>query len=87
MTPPASHAGTTPKTPSVAATKADTPPPAKTVDKKKTHAVKIESEMTYGEFAAKHGTDIRRLNDLNGLDLTKSAVLAKGSELYVPGQP
>ena len=68
-------------------TPADPPSATKTVDKKKTHAVKIENEMTYGEFAAKHGTDTKRLNDLNGLDLTKSAVLAKGSELYVPGQP
>jgi LysM repeat protein len=49
--------------------------------------VMVEAEMTYGEFAAKHGTDIARLNDLNGLDLAASTVLAKGSELYVPGQP
>ena len=62
-------------------------PASKTVDKKKTHTVRIEDEMTYGEFAAKHGTDTKRLNDLNGLDLSKSTVLAKGSELYVPGQP
>lgn len=54
---------------------------------KKNHAVTIEGEMTYGEFAAKHGTNIKRLNDLNGLDLTAATVLAKGSELYVPGQP
>jgi len=73
--------------PSDAGTPADPPPATRTVDKKKTHAVKIENEMTYGEFAAKHGTDTKRLNDLNGLDLSKSAVLAKGSELYVPGQP
>jgi hypothetical protein len=43
--------------------------------------------MTYGEFAAKHGTSIGRLNDLNGLDLANATVLAKGSELYVPAQP
>ena len=43
--------------------------------------------MSYGEFAAKHGTDTARLNDLNGLDLTTATVLAKGSELYVPAQP
>jgi hypothetical protein len=47
----------------------------------------VEAEMTYAEFAAKHGTDIARLNELNGLDLVSSTVLAKGSELYVPGQP
>ena len=43
--------------------------------------------MSYGEFAAKHGTDIERLNSLNGLDLNTTTVLAKGSELYVPAQP
>jgi len=54
---------------------------------KKIRSVTIEGEMTYGEFAAKHGTDTSRLNDLNGLDLTNATVLAKGSELYVPAQP
>ena len=53
----------------------------------KTHAITISKEITYGEFAAQHGTDIKRLNELNGLDLTKATVLAKGSEIYVPGQP
>ena len=62
-------------------------PATKTVDNKKTHAVKIEKEMTYGEFATKHGTNTKSLNDLNGLALAKSAVLAKGSIFYVPGQP
>lgn len=47
----------------------------------------VETEMTFGEFAAKHGTDIDRLNDLNGLDLSSATVLAQGSELYVPAQP
>lgn len=54
---------------------------------KKIHAVTIDGEMTFGEFAAKHGTDTERLNALNGLDLTTATVLAKGSELYVPAQP
>lgn len=54
---------------------------------KKIRSVTIEGEMTYGEFASKHGTDTNRLNDLNGLDLTQTTVLAKGSELYVPAQP
>lgn len=53
----------------------------------KTRAITINKEITYGEFAAQHGTDIKRLNELNGLDLTKATVLAKGSEIYVPGQP
>jgi LysM repeat protein len=54
---------------------------------KRIRSVTIEGEMTYGEFAATHGTDTARLNDLNGLDLTHATVLAKGSELYVPAQP
>jgi LysM repeat protein len=54
---------------------------------KKIRSVMIEGEMTYGEFAATHGTDTNRLNDLNGLDLTQTTVLAKGLELYVPAQP
>ena len=47
----------------------------------------VESETTLGDFAAKHGADAKRLNELNGLDLTTETVLAKGSELIVPIQP
>lgn len=54
---------------------------------KKVRSVTVDNEMTYGDFAANHGTDTSRLNDLNGLDLTHATVLAKGSELYVPAQP
>ena len=53
----------------------------------KIQAITIDNEMTYGDFASNHGTDTSRLNALNGLDLTSATVLAKGSELYVPGQP
>ena len=63
----------------------ETPAPAST--DKKFRPITIEAEMTYGEFAAKHGTDPERLNALNGLDLSAAAILAKGSELYVPAQP
>jgi len=65
----------------------DVPVPAPDQAEGKIQTVMVDAEMTYGEFAAKHGTDIARLNDLNGLDLASSTVLAKGSELYVPGQP
>lgn len=54
---------------------------------RKAKSVMIDREITYGDFAAKHGTDTERLNDLNGLDLNMVTVLAKGSELYVPAQP
>ncbi|MEO5913572.1 MAG: LysM peptidoglycan-binding domain-containing protein [Luteolibacter sp.] len=62
-------------------------PTASSAAEKKVHPVTIDGEMTYGEFASKHGTDTERLNALNGLDLTNATVLAKGSELYVPAQP
>lgn len=66
------------------APKETTPAPAPV---KKIRPLMIEGEMTFGDFAAKHGTDAARLNALNGLDLTAATVLAKGSELYVPAQP
>ena len=53
----------------------------------KIRPITIDGEMTYGEFATKHGTSSERLNALNGLDLNNATVLAKGSELYVPAQP
>ncbi|MEO7100401.1 MAG: LysM peptidoglycan-binding domain-containing protein [Luteolibacter sp.] len=58
------------------------PSPEKTIK-----PITIDGEVTYGEFATKHGTNTERLNALNGLDLTNTTVLAKGSELYVPAQP
>jgi len=47
----------------------------------------IQDQITYGNFASKHGTTPDRLNELNGLSLTQNTLLAKGSELYVPAQP
>ena len=63
------------------------PAPSPSTAEPKIQPVMINGEMTYGEFASQHGTDIDRLNDLNGLDLTSATVLARGSELYVPAQP
>lgn len=63
------------------------PAPGTSQAKTAVHSVTIDGEMTYGEFAAKHGTGIERLNELNGLDLNQNTVLAKGSELYVSAQP
>jgi LysM repeat protein len=64
------------------------PPSAPTPQplEEKVRTVMVEAEMTFGEFASQHGSDINRLNELNGLDLTAATVLAKGSELYVPVQ-
>lgn len=50
-------------------------------------AVSVNNEISYGDFAAQHGTDTERLNSLNDLNLTSATILAKGSELYVPNQP
>ena len=75
-----------PEITSTPAAAAETAAPAATPEKK-IRPITIEGEMTYGEFAAKHGTNAERLNALNGLDLTTATVLAKGSELYVPAQP
>lgn len=78
-----------PSTPPATAA-SEVPPPHESSTpspEKKIQPVVIETEMTYGDFAAKHGTNAERLNALNGLDLTTATVLAKGSELYVPAQP
>lgn len=84
----ATAATATAAAPEASAAASSTPAPTSPSNpEKKIRSVTIEGEMTYGEFAAKHGTDTSRLNDLNGLDLTNATVLAKGSELYVPAQP
>ncbi|MEP2777323.1 MAG: LysM peptidoglycan-binding domain-containing protein [Luteolibacter sp.] len=49
--------------------------------------VRIDKEITYGEFANKYGTSTKRLDELNGLELDPTTVLATGSELYIPAQP
>jgi len=46
--------------------------------------ITVHEQMTYGAFASKHGASTSQLNSLNGLNLSKSTMLAKGSELYVP---
>lgn len=47
------------------------------------NTVTIDNEMTYAEFAAKHGTTVEKLNANNGFDLVGSTILAKGSQIYV----
>ncbi len=49
--------------------------------------MKIEKEITYGQFAVQNSTTTQRLDELNGLELDASTVLAQGSELYIPAQP
>ena len=56
-------------------------PPSEAVEPGNT--VTIDNEMTYAEFAAKHGTTVEKLNANNGFDLVGSTILAKGSQIYV----
>ena len=46
--------------------------------------ITVHQQMTYGAFANQHGASTSQLNSLNGLNLSKGTMLAKGSELYVP---
>lgn len=46
--------------------------------------ITVNQQITYGSFASKYGASTTQLNELNGLTLNKSTMLAKGSELYVP---
>lgn len=84
---PVANHPATPAVPSPAATPDSPAPVSREPAKGAVKSVIIDGEMTYGEFAAKHGTQIDRLNELNGLDLLQNTVLAKGSELYVNAQP
>ncbi|MEI6605988.1 MAG: LysM peptidoglycan-binding domain-containing protein [Verrucomicrobiota bacterium] len=81
-------ANATPPTPTGVAKKADDSPPATpAAAQANVRSVPINGNTTYGEFAAKHGTTVSRLNELNALDLVATAPLAKGSELNVPTKP
>ncbi|MGJ8677612.1 MAG: LysM peptidoglycan-binding domain-containing protein [Akkermansiaceae bacterium] len=46
--------------------------------------ITVNEQMTYSQFASKHGASTKQLNSLNGLSLSSNTMLAKGSELYVP---
>ncbi len=48
-------------------------------------SVFVSEEVSFGDFAKRHGTTPEQLNALNGWDFQSSLVLAKGSEIYVPG--
>jgi LysM repeat protein len=47
-------------------------------------AIILTDEITFDAFASKHGTSTNQLNALNGWNLPKSTVLARGSEIFVP---
>jgi LysM repeat protein len=75
------------KNESPSAAESPSPAPLGSPPTVKIQQIKIDREMTYQEFASRQGTNTRRLNQLNGLDLLDSALLAKGSELLAPAQP
>ena len=51
---------------------------------KKISSVILTNETSFSDFASKHGTSTTSLNALNGWNLPKATVLARGSEIYVP---
>jgi LysM repeat protein len=48
--------------------------------------IKITREISYSDFAKKYNTTTARLDQLNGLRLDPTTILAQGSELYIPEQ-
>jgi len=47
-------------------------------------SITVNKEVTYSTFAEQHGATTSQLNELNGLSLKSTTMLARGSELYVP---
>jgi LysM repeat protein len=86
--PPSSSKPATPSANTTPATGANASQQA-TVAPKKTgiHPIPVTEKISFGEFATKHGTTITKLNEMNGLSLNGSTILAEGSELYIPAQP
>jgi LysM repeat protein len=64
-----------------------TPPTPPVVQEKRPAAVSsiiLTDETTFDAFASKHGTSTEQLNALNGWNLPKVMMLARGSEIFVP---
>lgn len=75
------------KTSQTSKSTASAPKSSSSVPKKSSTGIRtitVQQQMTYGEFANQYGASTGQLNSLNGLNLSKSTMLAKGSELYVP---
>ena len=58
---------------------ASAPPAPKSVS-----SIILTNETTFSDFASKHRASTSQLNALNGWNLPKATVLARGSEIYVP---
>ena len=50
----------------------------------KISSVLVSEQVSFGDFASRHGTTTTQLNQLNGWDFKDTLVLARGSEIYVP---
>ena len=67
-----------------------TPPTPPVVQEKRPATVSsvssiiLTDETTFDAFASKHGTSTEQLNALNGWNLPKVMMLARGSEIFVP---
>lgn len=67
-----------------------TPPAPPVVEEKRpttnstVSSIILTDETTFDAFASKHGTSTDQLNALNGWNLPKATVLARGSEIFVP---
>lgn len=48
-------------------------------------SVMVSKEIAFGKLASQHRTSTKQLNELNGWSLKPTTILAKGSEIYVPG--
>ena len=48
-------------------------------------SVTVNKEISFGALAARHRSSTKQLNALNGWRLKPTQILAKGSEIYVPG--
>ena len=68
-----------------------TPAPASekpaATDQPALHLVRLSRQMTFEEFARKHGATVEQLNEWNGQNLAGATLLDKDSELYVPKEP
>jgi len=49
-------------------------------------SILVMDEISFGNFAKQHSTTPDQLNALNGWEFKSDLVLARGSEIYVPGQ-
>ena len=48
-------------------------------------SIVVNKEISFGALASKHRTSTKQLNELNGWNLRPTTILARESEVYVPG--